>query len=172
MHSTTDATAQKLSQSLMQFNKAFMQFHRDSVSQHIAGHKMSEIGVLMMISRGSRCGARSGVRNMKVSEISKMMHVTSPSITQVLKGLEADGLIERHSDPADRRTVWIALTEQGEEMAGKAHEAFLASFHGLVDYMGEAQSNQLASLLSVAFRYFNEKASTMSQSAWTGEEEI
>ncbi len=157
MQSTTDATAQRLSRSLMQFNKAFMQFHRDATSQHIAGHKMSEIGVLFLISKGAQCEARP----MKVSEISKMMHVTSPSITQVLKGLEANGLIERRSDPADRRTVWISLTEQGEEIASQARESFSVTFRGLVEYMGEEQSNQLASLLSTAFRYFNEKASSM-----------
>lgn len=157
MQSTTDETAQRLSQSLMQFHKAFMQFHRDSTSQHIAGHKMSEIGVLVLISKGAQCGARP----MKVSEISKMMHVTSPSITQVLKGLEANGLIERRSDPADRRTVWISLTEQGEKIASRARESFSIAFRGLVEYMGEEQSNQLASLLSTAFRYFNEKASSM-----------
>lgn len=169
MHSTTtDATAQRLSQSLMRFHKAFMQFHRDSTNQHIAGHKMSEIGVLLMISKGGQCGTQA----MKVSEISKMMHVTSPSITQVLKGLEADGLIERRSDPADRRTVWISLTEQGEEIAGKARESFSIAFRGLVDYMGEEQSNQLASLLSTAFRYFNEKTSSMPQGMWNEGEEI
>ena len=165
MHPTSEVTAERLSQSLMQFNKAFMQFHRDGMNQHIAGHKMSEIGVLVMISKGAKCGAR----DMKVSEISKMMHVTSPSITQVLKGLEADGLIERRSDPTDRRTVWIAPTEKGEEVARKAHEAFSTTFRGLVDYLGEEQSNQLASLLSTAFRYFNEKTSSMPQSPWNGD---
>ncbi len=159
MRSTTDATAQRLSQSLMQFNKAFMQFHRDAMSQQVAGHKMSEIGVLLMISRGAQCGARA--RAMKVSEISKMMHVTSPSITQVLKGLEAHGLIERRSDAADRRTVWISLTESGEKIAQQARASFLIAFQGLVEYMGEEQSDQLATLLSTAFRYFNEKASSM-----------
>jgi DNA-binding MarR family transcriptional regulator len=157
MNSTIDATAQRLSQSLMQFNKAFMQFHRDATSQHIAGHKMSELGVLVLMSKRAQCGSPS----MKVSEISKMMHVTSPSITQVLKGLEARRLIERHSDPADRRTVWISLTESGEELASKTRESFSVVFRGLVEYMGEEQSNQLATLLSTAFRYFNEKASSI-----------
>jgi DNA-binding MarR family transcriptional regulator len=167
MHSTADATAQKLSQSLMQFNKAFMQFHRAALNQHLAGCKMSEIGVLCMISKGTK----SGAREMKVSEISKMMHVTSPSITQVLKGLEANGLVERHIDPTDRRSVGIALTERGKEVAQKAEEAFLISFHGLVEYLGEEQSNELASLLSRAFRYFNERMSNMYQSPWNGDEE-
>ncbi len=166
MDSATDATAQRLSQSLMQFNKAFMQFNKASLNQHPTGCKMSEIGVLTLISRG----AKSGTRTMKVSEISKMLHVTSPSITQVLKGLEANGLIERHVDPADRRTVGIALTEQGERIAQKTHEVFLTSFSGLVDYLGEDQSNELASLLCSAFHYFNEKMSSMPQSFWNGDE--
>ncbi len=166
MDTTTDATAQKLSQSLMQFNKAFLQFNRAGLNLHMSGCKMSEIGVLVLISKETK----SGSRTMKVSEISKMMHVTSPSITQVLKGLEAHGLVERHVDPTDRRTVGIALTELGEEVAQKAHEAFLTFFHGLVDYLGEEQSNQLASLLSKAFRYVHEQMSIMPQANWNGDE--
>jgi DNA-binding MarR family transcriptional regulator len=164
MDSTTDATAQKLSQSLMQFHKTFMQFHRGTLNQHVAGCKMSEIGVLLLISKQSK--------SIKVSEISKMMHVTSPSITQVLKRLEANGLVERHVDPADRRTVGITLTEQGEAVAHRAHETFSTSFHGLIDYLGEEQSSQFASLLYKSSCYFNEKMSTMPQSFWNGEGEI
>jgi len=167
MDSATDTTtAQRLSQSLMQFHKAFMQFHRASLGQHLAGCKMSEIGVLSLISKN----AKSGVRTMKVSEISKMMHVTSPSITQVLKGLEVNGLIERHVDPTDRRTVGIALTEQGEGVAKRAHEAFSAAFNGLVDYLGEDKSEQFAALLHSAFRYFNENTPNMPPSFWNGDE--
>ena len=167
MHSTTEATARKLTQSLKQFNRAFMQFHRAEAQQNFAGCKPSEIGVLLTIGHG----AKSEAREMRVSEISKVMHVTSPTITQVLKSLEANGLVERHIDPTDRRTVGITLTDRGEQVAQRAEEAFLTTFHGLADYLGEEQSNQLAELLVKAFRYFREKESSMYDFPWSGEEE-
>ncbi len=167
MHSTTEATARKLAQSLKQFNRAFMQFHRAEAQQNFAGCKPSEIGVLLTISHG----AKSEVRDMKVSEISKVMHVTSPTITQVLKSLEANGLVERRIDPTDRRAVGITLTDRGEQVAQRAEEAFLTTSRGLADYLGEEQSNQLAELLVKAFRYFREKETRLYHFPWSGEEE-
>jgi hypothetical protein len=67
--------------------------------------------------------------------------------------------------------VGIALTERGEEVARQAEETQLHFLRGLIDYMGEEQSNELASLLFKASRYFNEKMSSMHQSLWNGEED-
>src|SRR6266568_1371328 len=145
-----DATAQKLFRSFMQFNKA--EWHQRS----IAGCTPSEIRVLFCI----RKGVKPDTLEIKVSEISKMLHVTSPTITQLLKGLEANGLVTRHIDPTDRRAVGIALTEKGEMVTQQAADAFSASFEGLVEYLGEEQSYQLAELLSKVFRYFKENAAS------------
>ena len=109
---------------------------------------------------------------MKVSEISKLLHVTSPTITQLLKGLEATGLIERHIDPTDRRAVGITLTKKGEMVTQKAADTFSASFDGLIEYLGEEQSNQLAELLTRVFRYFDEQAANINHSLWNGDEGV
>src|SRR5256712_4739000 len=156
MNLTAETTAQRLAQSVRQFNKAFMQFNRTELHQSFAGCKPSEFGVLFIIKNG----AKSESREMKVSEISKLLHVTSPTITQLLKGLEANGLVTRHIDPTDRRAVGIALTEKGEMVTQQAADAFSASFEGLVEYLGEEQSYQLAELLSKVFRYFKENAAS------------
>lgn len=153
MHWTAETTAEKLAQSLRQFHKAFILFNRTALHQNFGGCKQSEIGVLFLLKQARK----PGVHDMKVSEISKMMRVTSPTVTQVLKSLEANGLIERHLDPADRRAVGIALTERGEEIAQQAEQTFLTSFQGLVEYLGDEQSNQLADLLYKASRYFREQ---------------
>jgi DNA-binding MarR family transcriptional regulator len=167
MNPTAEEIAQKLAKSLLQFNKSFMHMHRTGLQQNFAGCKGSEIGALFVI----RHVTKAEEREIKVSEISKLMHVTSPTITQLLKGLETNGLIERHIDRTDRRVVGIALTERGEEVARQAEETQLHFLRGLIDYMGEEQSNELASLLFKASRYFNEKMSSMHQSLWNGEED-
>ena len=136
MEKNTNPIAQKLMKTFMQFTK--VEWHQRS----IAGCKPSEIRVLFCVKKG----VKPDTPEMKVSEISKMLHVTSPTITQLLKGLEANGLIERHIDPTDRRAVGITLTEKGKMVTQQAADAFLASFQGLTEYLGEEQSNQLAEL--------------------------
>jgi DNA-binding MarR family transcriptional regulator len=107
---------------------------------------------------------------MKVSEISKQLHVTSPTITQLLKGLEANNLVERHSDPADRRTIGISLTEKGNSVAQKASDSFSELLHGVIEYLGEEQSEQLADLMLKVSSYFEERATKNAQNDyWNGE---
>ena len=161
MEQTKTTTEQKLMRTLMQFNK--MSWHQ----QPVAGCKPSEVRVLFCIKKGRNPHSPE----MKVSEISKCLHVTSPTITQALKSLEANGLIERHIDPIDRRAIGVILTEKGEQVVQQAIDEFLASTRGLIDYLGEEQTNQLIDLLSSMFRYFHEREASKSYASWNGEEE-
>jgi DNA-binding MarR family transcriptional regulator len=161
LHTThSNPTAQRLLTAFMQFGK--VGWHQ----RLIAGCKPSEIRVLFCIKKGAKADALE----MNVSEISKLLHVTSPTVTQLLKGLEANGLVERHMDPTDRRAIGLRLTERGEMVTQKAADAFAASFDGLIEYLGEEQSNQLVELLSRTFRYFSEKEASVYQSQWNGDE--
>jgi DNA-binding MarR family transcriptional regulator len=145
----------------MQFSK--LGWHQRSV----AGCKPSEIRVLFCVKRGMMPGASE----IRVSEISRLLHVTSPSVTQLLKNLEANGLIERHSDPADRRSVGVKLTAKGEEVTRQAMEGLACSLQGLIEYLGEEESERLIESLSKVFRYFSEQEANVHQSQWNGDEE-
>ena len=121
MEKNTNPIAQKLMKTFMQFTK--VEWHQRS----IAGCTPGEIRALFCIRKGTKPDASE----MKVSEISKLLHVTSPTITQMLKGLEANGLVARHIDPTDRRVVGITLTEKGEMVTQQVADAFSASIEGL-----------------------------------------
>ncbi len=151
MDQTTSTTEQKLLSALTQLKR--LGWHQRT----IGGCKPSEIRVLFCVKEGTN----AGLPEIKVSEISKQLGVTSPTITQLLKGLEAHGLIERHIDTIDRRAVGIKLTTKGAMVAQQASDAFFASIKGLVEYLGEEQSDQLAELLSKVFRYFSERDLTV-----------
>ncbi len=145
---------QNIKPTTLKLMRALREFHKSGWQERsIAGCKPSEIRVLFCVKHGMKPGASA----MKVSEISKLLRVTSPTVTQLLKGLEAHGFIERHLDPLDRRVVDIKLSEKGETFTRQAMEAFTSSVDGLVEYLGEEQSNQLAELLSKAFHYFGER---------------
>lgn len=164
-------TAQKLLRAFMQFKRAG--WHQASP----LGYKPSELRVLFCLGKGFRPDTheldddlRPDMREMKVSEISKHLNVTPPTVTQLIKGLEANGLVERNVDLVDRRAVGIKLTEKGEKITHVAAKDFLASITGLIEYLGEEESNQLAELLVKASRYYNEKAASADFAHWGGEE--
>ncbi|WP_223820772.1 MarR family winged helix-turn-helix transcriptional regulator [Bacillus sp. S3] len=142
------ATAQKLL-------KAFMQFRKTGWHEKkIAGYNPSEFKVLATIQQG----ANEKDSGMKVSEISQLLHVTPPTVTQIINTLEKDGLVERTIDPEDRRAVNIKLSPAGMVVTANARKRFTETFLGLIDYLGEKESEQLAELLSKVQDYFNQES--------------
>lgn len=59
-------------------------------------------------------------------------------------------------DKEDRRAVRVKLTEKGEGTIEKASNVIFDAYNGLVEYLGEEKSNELAELLSQTFTYFSE----------------
>jgi MarR family transcriptional regulator for hemolysin len=49
-------------------------------------------------------------------DIAKRLRIEGPTMTRMLDTLEADGLVERLPDPADRRTKQLRLTPEGERV--------------------------------------------------------
>ncbi|MGG4143308.1 MarR family winged helix-turn-helix transcriptional regulator [Paenibacillus algorifonticola] len=144
----------------------FRSFHRLNWRQKPnPGGKFSEMQVLMCIKRGSmKAQDKPG---MKISVISRLLRVTSPTITQLVNGMEVNGLVQRNADPDDRRAVRISLTEEGERIAEKVIADFMNRMAGLAQYLGEQDSLELIRILSKSFEYFDE----LNESELTGDEQ-
>ena len=63
---------------------------------------------------------------MSPSELSEIVVRSSGGMTQILDRLERAGLIARTPDPADRRKVLIALTDEGMRTADAANARYAA----------------------------------------------
>lgn len=136
-----------------QLFKAFMQFKQINWHEkQIAGYNPSEIKVLIAIKHGTN----EEKRDMKVSEISKQLHITSPSVTQIINKLEKDDIVLRNMDPSDRRAVNICLTDKGMQVVSEAKAVLSDAFVGLIDFLGEEDSQRLAVLLTKVFTYYEQ----------------
>ena len=74
---------------------------------------------------------------VSLSELASKLSCVRSNMTQLVDRLEADGLVRRVADPADRRSVKAAITEAGlaRQDAGAAevarlHEEFSANLAG------------------------------------------
>jgi DNA-binding MarR family transcriptional regulator len=54
-----------------------------------------------------------------ISQIARLLEAGLPSVTRLIDRLEEQGLIERESDPADRRVTYILPTEAGTGVVEK-----------------------------------------------------
>ncbi|BBH23758.1 hypothetical protein Back11_51030 [Paenibacillus baekrokdamisoli] len=113
----------------------------------------SETMMLFCIRRSTK----SGSPGLKASEISSMMKITSPTVTQTVNMLEAKGLVERSLDAHDRRVFRIKLTEEGERMTQAAEDSMHIRVKGLIDHLGKERSLLLVELLDEVVQYYGEQ---------------
>ena len=79
-------------------------------------------------------------KSLSVKEISALLQVESPSVSPVLKRLQAAGLVERHRDATDERSVRLTLTPQGVALREKAAHIPLAMVERLGMSIPELES--------------------------------
>ncbi len=80
-------------------------------------------------------------------ELAEAVGIQGATLTHHLNAMEADGLITRRRDPANRRVHQVALTEQGETLFHRLATAARAHDERLRDGISEAEIATLEKLL-------------------------
>jgi DNA-binding MarR family transcriptional regulator len=65
---------------------------------------------------------------LTMGELSRRLMVSGGNVTSIVAGLERDGLVHRRSPASDRRTSYVALTEQGRaafQAMAREHERWI-----------------------------------------------
>ncbi|KAD4059855.1 MarR family transcriptional regulator [Arthrobacter yangruifuii] len=65
--------------------------------------------------QGSASGPGCGT-GLRLKELAQRLNIAPRSATEVVDQLEAKGLVERRTHPADRRAMLLTLTEAGERL--------------------------------------------------------
>lgn len=69
------------------------------------------------------------------------------AMTNRLAGLEAKGLIRRRTDPDNRRSVLVSLTDEGLELVDRIVEGHMANERALLAPLSRSEQTRLAGLL-------------------------
>lgn len=89
-----------------------------------------------------------------VTQISALLQITPAGVTHLINPLETAGYVERLPDPKDRRIVLIGLTDKGTKVAQALMGEVQENLIGLIQYLGEADSQTLIRLMSKAIDFF------------------
>jgi DNA-binding MarR family transcriptional regulator len=57
---------------------------------------------------------------ISIKQLSKLLKLEAPTLSPLLKRLQSAGLVERHRDPADERSLQVSLTERGRGLRAQA----------------------------------------------------
>lgn len=102
---------------------------------------------------------RSGpAHELSPSALNRWLMISGGGLTKRMTRLEERGLITRRLDPDDRRSLLVALTEAGKELAERAVLAHSAATAELIDRIGPEAREQLSGLLREMLLSLQEEA--------------
>jgi Transcriptional regulators len=76
-------------------------------TSHISSYSMTELETISLINRN---------KSILASELAMRTRITTQSMSQILKKLESQGLIERKESANDKRKMHISITPAGEKL--------------------------------------------------------
>lgn len=129
---------------------------------HVKELKPSEFMVLHTVKNAFLDGSEG----LMVSEISDILKVARPTVTQLVNSLQRKGFIDKHADERDKRVVRISLSEKGKTHVKSGAEEFYKLFDGLAGHLGPEKSKTLTMLLQDVFNYFQETETQRKDKTW------
>ncbi|CAM4363835.1 MarR family winged helix-turn-helix transcriptional regulator [Saccharibacillus endophyticus] len=100
---------------------------------------------------------------MKASEVRVLLAIRKEgtqerqaTVTQMINNLIPNGYVSRVKLSGDQRISLLTLTQRGEECADEANRKYTALFQGMIDHLGEKDSEHLITLLGQVFEYLED----------------
>ena len=100
---------------------------------------------------------REQQRTVHPKELSDRLCVSSARIARLLNVLEKDDMIDRHTDPADSRSVVVVLTPKGEAEIDQVRRAVLDHISSMLQALGEEDSKTYIRILDQIYRNYQEQ---------------
>lgn len=108
-------------------------------------------GDLGSLSPGSAAALGTLVRSgpMRLGDLAAAEHVTAPTMSRIVSGLEKYGYLERTADPADGRAQLLTVTEQAKSLVNGLTSARIQRFAAALDDIDPQQRRTLGDALAV-----------------------
>ncbi|WP_262848402.1 MarR family winged helix-turn-helix transcriptional regulator [Mumia quercus] len=107
--------------------------------ENAIGMRGSDLTVLRRLQRHGE---------QRVSDLAEAQCVTASVISRQVAALEQDGLVERHSDPADARVGLIRLSELGRARLEQVTQRYVGVLQSALSDWDEAETARTAELIS------------------------
>ncbi|MFY9933050.1 MAG: MarR family transcriptional regulator [Streptosporangiaceae bacterium] len=112
---------------------------RTATDAALREHGLSLSGLKLLVA------VADGDRSMR--DLSQALHVAPRTVTDIIDGLEARGLVARCSHPSDRRVTMIRLSEAGAHELGEASATSERMAVAAVSGLNPAEQESLRRLL-------------------------
>ncbi|HIR58151.1 MAG TPA: winged helix DNA-binding protein [Candidatus Gallacutalibacter pullicola] len=108
----------------------------------IEGVPSGEVVMLHHI-KGLQDDMATAGQGVKISALSGRAGMSMPAVSQMMRSMEGKGLVERRMAHADRRVVYVSLTEKGEKIEAETSQYMTQILESVVKEFGEENTRQL-----------------------------
>lgn len=122
---------------LLRAREAVMRHFRAKLRRH--GITEQQWRILRALSNGPR---------LEVTELARVTFLLGPSLSRILKDLEARGLIERHPDPSDLRRAHIGISQSGADLIVRVSPESEQIYGAITEAFGADRMAELQRLLA------------------------
>lgn len=127
-----------------EFLKAMYRFHHLNLQVLIPELSRAEAIIINNLGMADR----ENGSGLKMSALGKVLCVSMPSLSRMVKGLEERELVKREIDEKDRRNIYVVLTDKGRELFKKTDEVMMDFIMSVYERVGEKKLTQLGRLMS------------------------
>ena len=85
--------------------------------------------------------------DLKICEIIEKILTTSGNVTVVIKNLEKDGLVSKHPDPEDKRSMLISITDKGKKIMDEIFPKHVDNINNIFDILTIEEKLELKKIL-------------------------
>ncbi len=127
---------------------AARKFRRNFSSQ------LAPLGITFAQAQVLRIVARAEIP-LRMVDLAAKLEIVPRSATTMVDALQANGLVQRLSDDADRRSIPICITDNGRALLDQLDEARRAVAAGIFGGLSQADCQELFRLLSIVNSQFD-----------------
>lgn len=108
---------------------------------------MPQLKVMMVLYSGDHC---------TVTQVAEALHVSLPNVTGLVDRLVAQEMVDRTSDPSDRRVVLLALSPRGKQVLSDLFAERTEILHRIFARLSEEERVAVRDALQALLRALEE----------------
>lgn len=115
---------------------------RRRFARHLAQHGLTPPQFMVLCALDRSAGYSS-----RIGDLAAAAFQSAPAMTGIVDRLVERGLVQRTRDPQDRRSVMVALTEEGKQLVHRIREERRQDIVRLLQQLSAGDRVQLATIL-------------------------
>lgn len=108
-------------------------------------YSLTETRIIYEISKTEKCSA---------NQLSNILRIDTGYLSRILKKLEKEGVLERHSSEDDARINEISLTEKGHELFEQMNNDSNVQIASLIESLTDEECHEISKACDTIKKYF------------------